>query len=249
MECKIYCLIDPRDGQVKYIGKAKYSLEKRLLGHLGEELKRNHKRSSWLKSLLSKGLRPSIELLDVVQEIQVNFWEKHYISLYKSWGFDLKNGTIGGDGGATRSGCKQSKEEVEKRIRTRRNNGRPWVSQEQRELSRSRMKGNIIHKGHIHSIESKEKIRNEKLKQVTPEFRNKMRLINIGNQNRKGKTMSVESKAKLQRGVVQKDLHMNIIAKFISITEAIQTTGIKGIANVLTGRANTAGGYKWEYSL
>lgn len=41
-------------------------------------------------------------------------------------------------------------------------------------------------------------------------------------------------------------MNKNLIKKFSSITEAKLETGIKGISNVLTGRAKTAGGYLWE---
>jgi hypothetical protein len=47
--------------------------------------------------------------------------------------------------------------------------------------------------------------------------------------------------------IIQKDLKGNIIKTWVSITEAKNKTGIKGIPNVLTNKAKTAGGYKWEY--
>jgi len=94
----IYSLDDPRTGEPCYIGKAN-DPQKRLMGHLRSRnlLNITHK-VSWIKSLLKRDLKP---VLNIVDEIPLNnwqFWEQHYISLYKSWGFNLTNGTKGGDG-------------------------------------------------------------------------------------------------------------------------------------------------------
>jgi hypothetical protein len=61
--------------------------------------KKNNKRTSWIKSLLLNGLSPVMEVIDLVDINEINFWEMHYISLYNSWGFELKNSTFGGEGG------------------------------------------------------------------------------------------------------------------------------------------------------
>lgn len=53
--------------------------------------------------------------------------------------------------------------------------------------------------------------------------------------------------SKKKREVIQLTLEGIFINQFTSIKEAIDTTGIKGISNVLTGRAKTAGNYKWTY--
>ena len=39
----------------------------------------------------------SMEILDEVDYSQWEFWEKHYISLYKTWGIKLLNKSDGGD--------------------------------------------------------------------------------------------------------------------------------------------------------
>ena len=43
------------------------------------------------------------------------------------------------------------------------------------------------------------------------------------------------------------DKNNNIINEYDSYTSAKNQTNIKGINNVLTKRAKTAGGYKWNY--
>lgn len=92
----IYSLNCPITGAPKYIGKTIKSLNNRLFGHLNEY--RCTKKGNWIKSLRRKSLIPIIEMVDEVDRLKIDFWEKHYISLYKSWGFDLKNMTTGGEG-------------------------------------------------------------------------------------------------------------------------------------------------------
>lgn len=91
----IYTLTDPITNLVRYIGKAN-NLSKRLEGHLLDK-KKTHK-ANWIQSLKTKGLKPIIEEIDEVSLSGWQFWEQHYISLYKSWGFSLTNGTYGGEG-------------------------------------------------------------------------------------------------------------------------------------------------------
>lgn len=91
----IYSLNCPISRTVKYIGKTGRTLEQRLKEHLKD--KRNNKRTCWIKSLRKKNLIPIIEIVDRVLKTEWIFWEQHYISLYRSWGFELKNSTNGGE--------------------------------------------------------------------------------------------------------------------------------------------------------
>lgn len=91
----IYALIDPRDNKIKYIGKADNPIN-RLGGHFLEKAKT--KKNNWLKSLKKENLKPELFILDEIPKEEWSFWERYYISLYKSWGFELKNGTDGGEG-------------------------------------------------------------------------------------------------------------------------------------------------------
>lgn len=93
----IYCLCDP-DGRPRYIGKS-VDVNHRLLCHLApSQLEASTYKNNWIKSLLVKNIKPVVEILDEVPENDWEFWECYYIALYKSWGFKLTNGTIGGDG-------------------------------------------------------------------------------------------------------------------------------------------------------
>ena|SRR3990167_4960948 len=91
----IYALVDPFTKHVRYIGKANV-VHKRYYAHLVDSRK-NH-RSLWIRSVLATGARPHLLVLDNVPKAEWQFWEMHYISLYRSWGFDLTNKSQGGEG-------------------------------------------------------------------------------------------------------------------------------------------------------
>lgn len=93
----IYSLSDPFTGQVRYIGKAD-DLRVRFNNHVSLKGKESTKKSAWIKSLIKKGAKPIIEIVDIVDKAEWKFWEQFYISLFKSWGFRLVNSTDGGEG-------------------------------------------------------------------------------------------------------------------------------------------------------
>lgn len=112
----IYCLVDPRDNLVKYIGQTISKLEKRYNQHLVDYKRRNCKVNSWIKSLITKDLKPIIEIIeDNIDEINLDKKEIAYIALYKSCGANLKNHNIGGSGNR---GHKMTEEAKKKRAIT-----------------------------------------------------------------------------------------------------------------------------------
>lgn len=95
MKVNIYALIDPETNKVRYVGKTRKSIEKRLAEHLEPYRLRLHNyKNHWIKSLLEKGLTPKIELISEVPEDNWQYWECYYISLYEG----LTNLTAGGEG-------------------------------------------------------------------------------------------------------------------------------------------------------
>lgn len=94
----IYSLNCPIFNIPKYIGKSNAPTH-RLKKHI-EEAKRGVKthKCNWIRGLIGNNLLPKLEIIEVVSQESWIFWEQHYISLYKSWGFMLNNLTVGGDG-------------------------------------------------------------------------------------------------------------------------------------------------------
>ena len=91
----IYTLSHPITNEVRYIGKAD-NLLKRLKHHLYHK-KKNH-RMDWINSLRKENLIPKIESIDIVPQVDWQFWEKYWIAQFKVWGFRLTNLTTGGEG-------------------------------------------------------------------------------------------------------------------------------------------------------
>jgi len=95
---KIYILIDPRNGHVRYVGKTNNPL-KRLSKHISVAKKstKSHK-NAWIKGLLNDNFKPILEVIDEIDEKDWIFWEVYWISQFKTWSFNLLNVMSGGEG-------------------------------------------------------------------------------------------------------------------------------------------------------
>lgn len=98
----IYALTDPRDGEIRYIGKSDYP-RRRLAAHLRE--RSGTHRCHWIGELRALGLEPAQIILDSVPA--GSGWqsvERAYIAGARIVGCRLTNGTDGGDGVAGLTG-------------------------------------------------------------------------------------------------------------------------------------------------
>jgi hypothetical protein len=93
----IYILKDPDTELVRYVGKTVKPPAQRLSGHIYKAKIDDSYKDRWIRSLLSKGVRPTIEVIDEVQPENWQFWERHYIKLFKSIGARLTNAMNGGE--------------------------------------------------------------------------------------------------------------------------------------------------------
>ena len=93
----IYILVDPRNDLVRYVGKAN-NISQRYRAHKNKARKEQQHKRNWVALLKREGLKPAIEVIDVIQIGEWKFWEKYWISQFRVWGFDLLNYTVGGDG-------------------------------------------------------------------------------------------------------------------------------------------------------
>ena len=115
MKNYIYSLSDPDTNEVRYIGKTN-NLKRRLSKHLSNsELNSGNHKSNWIISLLRNNKLPIMDIIDEFDETNdINFYEIFYISLFKTWGFNLTNQTNGGDGTFDWTGKKHKKESIHK---------------------------------------------------------------------------------------------------------------------------------------
>ena len=93
----IYILIDPTTNEIKYVGKAN-NIKERFKNHKNRCRDTNTYKRHWINKLRLKGLYPELEVIDIVPVSEWHYWEKFWISYYKSIGCKLTNTTFGGDG-------------------------------------------------------------------------------------------------------------------------------------------------------
>lgn len=217
--------MDPLDEVVRYVGKTRQErCQQRLQEHCNDNV-RNH-RTNWVKSVLKAGRKPTlIPIEDLETSEMACDAEKFYIAYFKYLGFNLVNGTEGGEG------CF----------------GRPHSLETKNKISIKKM-GNAIWKGRKHSTETIQKMKQKhKGKIISQEQREKIRKTLTGRKTPK----ETLSKMKCKK-VVQKTLTGEIIQFFYSIKEAERVTKIHQyqISSVCKGRAKhkTAGGFLWAWA-
>jgi len=92
----IYTLIDPRNGQVKYVGKT-VDPKDRLRRHIAIRLDQPMtKCKQWIAQLLASGLRPLMSVIDTCKTSDWESVEKMYIKKFRDSGVDITNIADGG---------------------------------------------------------------------------------------------------------------------------------------------------------
>lgn len=115
----IYGLIDPRNDQIRYVGKTVLAPKRRLATRIwhSKAAGRKHHRHAWLAGLAADGHVPEVVELEVVPPgadwIEA---EQFWIAYFRSIGADLCNLTIGGDG-APGAKCSEERKERLRAIR------------------------------------------------------------------------------------------------------------------------------------
>lgn len=170
----IYALNDPETGECRYVGKADDPHD-RLFGsngHLYECKTETHHRANWINSLLARGLRPLLEILQEVPKNAWPLWERVWIKTSRAIGMNLTNGTEGGEGGPTMLGKKFSSEHRAKLSASQKGKTRKKLTPEHRAKLSARKRG-------------------KKRKEFTLAARAAMRIAQLG------KKHSLETRAKM----------------------------------------------------
>ncbi len=241
-------------GNIRYVGKTKEAPKRRLKRHLSAHyLNGNYYKVNWLKSELKKSHTPIIEIIDIVNEDEWEFWECYWIAQFKAWGFNLTNGTIGGDG------IKLTKEIIEKRNESNVNRNNFRIQERMKKFNIRKendlwLAERTCDCGRVISYRYKSRaIILNILGRVDKENRGCNFCKVSGEKNYFfGKKLN-DGKLKQKRygkKIIQTDLSGKKISEFKSIREASEKTGIdrKSISNCAKGikSYNTAGGYKFK---
>lgn len=95
----IYGLFDPETNQLRYIGYTSNTKSRYMSHHRLSSLKYSTHKNHWLKSLIAKGQKAEMFILETYQTAEeLPQAEIELVEYYKSIGCDLVNGTKGGDG-------------------------------------------------------------------------------------------------------------------------------------------------------
>ena len=109
MEIFIYALSNPITNEIRYIGKTN-NPKRRLYSHIEEAKRLNGIKSrrslNWIKSLLNQNLKPKLDIIQICDKNNWEYYEKYWIKYYKDLNFDLCNIEDGG-----KHSCKNFSEE------------------------------------------------------------------------------------------------------------------------------------------
>lgn len=95
MQVSIYALSDPVTKQVRYIGKAK-DVKHRFTQHVANA--ETGYKANWIRGLKSRGMRPTVEVIEEVDETEWEVSERFWIAYFRFLGFSLMNIDLGGNG-------------------------------------------------------------------------------------------------------------------------------------------------------
>ncbi len=90
----IYCLRDPRDQAVRYVGQTNHQ-KVRQAAHERNEYQGNWKKFEWGNELLSAGLKPMFEPLEECDFMEANDRERHWSNVMTEQGHKLLNRPVG----------------------------------------------------------------------------------------------------------------------------------------------------------
>jgi|SRR3972149_1307207 len=141
------------------------------------------------------------EIIDEVPTAEWKFWERHYISLYKSWGFNLRNKKLyDGVGGDVVSA------ETRKKISDARK-GKQGNFEGKTHTDESKKKMRLSHVGKNISDETRKKISLGELgKKISDETRKKM---SDAKKCLPGKKLSDETKKKISLSLLRNKININ----------------------------------------
>ena len=86
----IYTISDPTTNAIRYVGQT-VNIRNRINKHLSVSKNKSNHCQCWVNKLIINNITPIFEIIDECEVEKLDFYEQFYISLIKSWGFDLTN--------------------------------------------------------------------------------------------------------------------------------------------------------------
>lgn len=260
----IYSLTDPNTFLVRYVGKSNKP-KRRLCSHITRSKELKNHIGNWVRSLLNKGQKPILNILEKVDESVWQEAERKWIKYYRDLGNDLTNFTDGGDKGCPTYGRLGKKNSPEHIART--SAGRIGIKIKRSDEGNKKIADGVRR----YYLNNKRKVfQYDKDGYFIKEWPSSidaqisLNIFNVlscakGERNitgnsqwkfyRANKIPSYKNKKYYTRGVIQLTKDSFEISRFHSIIEASRKTGISGnnISNNLNNVSKSAGGYIWKY--
>ena len=254
MKTYIYILQDPDTLSVRYVGKTT-NFKKRLYQHTNkkvQEYSRKRHLSNWLLKLIKNNKKPIMTIIDETENDWRNL-EIYWISQFKSWGFNLVNLTIGGDGTEGYNHTKETIAKLSEMITCISPDGIHYSGNCKEIANIIGVTSSAIYNVLYKSITGKVKGYHS-FKMLTPNDKylanleiikqNKPKISDLCKQ-----VSSANCKRLFSKPIIQYDKLMNIISEYESLSEAARQTKInaQNISSVCLGKNKSAGGYIWKY--
>lgn len=217
----IYVLIDPRDNEVRYVGKTS-NPKYRLSGHISECKKEStkHYRARWIRSLLKDNIKPIIKFIKACPLNDFEKFETEYIKIFKS--DKLTNSDETGQGNSCRI-----KEVIDRMSKPK-----------SRKVYQYDLDGNFLKEFRSARVAAKELNTNHGgiSRCCNGEYKHTQGFIFKYEKNIIEK---VENPNSIKKIVIELDIFDNIINEWVSIMECSRSTGIdsSNISRVCNGKS------------
>jgi NUMOD3 motif len=200
----IYGLVDPFDGQIRYVGKAT-NPHKRYRCHLNDQTQ--VRRGRWIRSLLAREASPKLAILSVCDASNWQQAEQYWIAEIRARGHDLTNHTDGGEGlinatNETRAKLRAAREADWSDPKIREERLRTLRSPERRAKISAALTGLKKTPEHIAKLPQ-----NRVGTVLTPAGREKLRQSLVGNKRRQGQPVSLETRKKISNALTGRPGH------------------------------------------
>ena len=212
----IYTLTDPLTNDIHYVGKTSRPAI-RLQEHIKKAKYSKTHKNNWINSLGKLGVKPVLDIIDIVSNSDCGFWEQYWMDLIKTWGFNLTNVASGGIGGNLGI-------EVCKLISTKLK-GRKFTNETIERMREGARTRKLTDAGRKSLSINRSGIKNPMYGRKRPESSKKYRKIIQFDINL--------NEIKIWKGII-------IASKELNINRCT-------ISDVCNGRKKTAGGYVWKY--
>lgn len=122
----------------------KQKIKARYISHIRESKLNSSYKSNWIKKLYKDNKYLLMDIIDICNKEDYSYYEKYYISLYKSLGYNLLNMTDGGEG---LSGYKYTLDDRLKRSNRMKGSGNTFYGKRHTQESLKLMSINSINDG------------------------------------------------------------------------------------------------------